>query len=253
MLRVVLYSFGISLIINLGLFILAYINKSDKLTDASYALTFLAVAFSAFAGGFRYNTLLLVMVSVWAIRIGSFLLYRVIKAGKDARFDGMRENFIKFGQFWLGQAVTVPVILLPVIFGFSHPLAKSTLLSVGFVIWLGGLIIESFADMQKYRFNNNAKNKGNWIDSGVWRYSRHPNYFGEICVWVGIYLFVWSALTPAQRLAGAISPVYITTLLIFVSGIPILEKSADKRWGKLPAYKAYKKRTSMLIPLPPKR
>ncbi len=124
------------------------------------------------------------------------------------------------------------------------------MVTVSLFEWTVGLIIETIADVQKIQFKNNPANKGKWIESGIWRYSRHPNYFGEIVVWIGVYIVAATSLPFVQAAIGLISPLFIIVLLLFVSGIPILEKSADKRWGNDPAYKKYKKRTSLLIPLP---
>jgi len=123
---------------------------------------------------------------------------------------------------------------------------------VGVVLWLIGLVVEAVADWQKFQFIQNKKNKDKWIQSGIWKYSRHPNYFGEIMVWFGVYVFVVSGLTGSEQLFAMASPLFITFLLLFVSGVPLLEKSADAKWGKEPAYKKYKKSTSILLPLPPK-
>ena len=132
------------------------------------------------------------------------------------------------------RLLTVWVVLIPAI------LFDGTFYIVGAIIWIIGLIIESFADAQKFSFKK--KNKGKFIQTGLWKYSRHPNYFGEMLCWIGIYVFagVW--------LWGLISPLYIIALLVFVSGIPLLEKKADAIWGKNKAYQKYKKETSVLIP-----
>ncbi len=97
------------------------------------------------------------------------------------------------------------------------------------------------------------KNKGTWIDTGIWRYSRHPNYFGEILVWIGLYIYAVPVLALPANLVALISPLLIMCLLLFVSGIPLLEKSANERWVNIPAYQRYKRRTSILVPLPLKR
>lgn len=242
----------VSLVINLSMFLVAFRLQSDKLTDISYAVTFATIAIwgFAFSDGGPYHLLLMTMIVVWALRLGGFLLYRVVKKGKDARFDEMRGSFLKFGKFWLAQAVTVWVVMIPSIFAFEAQVEFTPLLAAGLAIWIVGLLCESVADLQKLRFSSDSKNKDRWIETGIWRYSRHPNYFGEILVWLGVYLYVVSSLTQFEAIVGLISPLFIITLLLFVSGIPILEKNADKRWGKLDAYKNYKKRTSILIPLP---
>lgn len=250
-------AFAISLAINGLLFLLAFASKSDKLTDLSYALTFVAIIIFGFVTANTersvYDFILLGAVLLWALRVGSFLLHRVIKSGRDKRFDDVRHNFVKFGRFWLGQAVAVPVILSPAIMALDTGVQGGWLTMAGAVTWLFGFALETLADDQKRRFNANPSNKGKWIASGTWKYSRHPNYFGEICVWLGIYLVAFTALDGPQRLVGLVSPLFISVLLIFISGIPPLEKSADRRWGENRNYQSYKQRTSILIPLPPKR
>lgn len=257
MVGIVYWSLVISLVINGFMFLVAYARGSDKLTDASYAVTFITLAIWAYIHSNKdlYDIMGAALVVVWALRIGSFLLYRVIRAGRDRRFDGMREHFWRFGKFWLGQALTVWALMIPATLALSDKSIKTghALVYAGVAIWLCGFVIESIADLQKYRFTHASAHKGHWVDTGLWRYSRHPNYFGEIMVWLGIYLYAWPHLSLVGRLVGSISPIFIAVLLLFVSGIPILEKSADKRWGTDPAYKTYKNRTSILIPLPRKR
>ncbi len=254
MLTFLLSALLISLGINGLLFLIAYRFQSDKLTDASYALSFLALVAYSFSQSQLNSYVLigLILVTVWALRIGGFLLYRVVKTGKDRRFDGLRENFWKIGKFWLAQAMAVWVLMIPIMLVFQQGETMLSIAYIGVIIWLVGLVIETLADAQKYRFTQNPKNTGKWIDRGIWQYSRHPNYFGEILVWFGIYLFAIPALSVPQTAVGAISPIFIIVLLLFVSGIPILEKSADKKWGKQKAYQDYRRRTSILILLPKK-
>lgn len=249
----ILLSLAGSLAVNALLFLVAFRLKSDKLTDISYALSFLVLDVIALLYAADHNPfswLLFALVAVWAVRIGGFLLVRVLKIGKDRRFDGIRESFMRFGRFWLGQAITAWVLMLPVILG-QYRGGDLTLLSyAGLIVWLTGLLIEAAADYQKFIFKQDASNQGRWIQTGVWRYSRHPNYFGEILVWIGIYIYSFAALDGLERVIGLASPVLILLVLLFVSGVPILEKSADKRWGKLEDYQRYKKSTRLLVPLP---
>jgi len=242
----------VSFVINLCMFIVAFWLQSDKLTDISYAATFATIALSRFitSDNSLYHIALTLMILLWSIRLGGFLLYRVIKNGKDSRFAGMRENFLKFGQFWLVQTVTVWLVMVPSVFALDSTSTIGPRQVGAILLWLIGLVCESVADFQKFAFHNNTKNKNKWIATGIWKYSRHPNYFGEILIWVGIYLYALASLSPIHALVGLISPVFIIILLLFVSGIPILEKSAEKRWGTLPAYREYKRQTSVLIPLP---
>jgi len=250
-----LTAFIFSVGFNILMFMPAFFLKTDKLTDISYALTFAAVAiFGLVSAGLTFPSLVLaLMVLVWSARLGSYLLVRIGKIGKDKRFDGMRESFWRFGRFWLLQGLTVWVVMIPSILFFQNKVSEiSTIAYLGVLIWFVGLVIEGVADQQKYRFINDPANKGKWIDSGLWKYSRHPNYFGEILLWFGVYFFTVFGLSSAQSLVGIIGPLYIALLIIFVSGIPLLEKAADKRWGEDENYRRYKKKTSSLIPLPPK-
>ncbi|HEY0964933.1 MAG TPA: DUF1295 domain-containing protein [Candidatus Saccharimonadales bacterium] len=246
---------AVSLAINLSMFLVAFRLQSDKLTDISYAVTFATIAIWAFSSSDAslYHLLLLAVVILWSLRLGGFLLYRVVRSGKDSRFDDMRNNFLKFGRFWLAQAVTVWVIMIPSILAFDTHSSLNLVALIGILLWAIGLACESVADLQKLLFSMHPSNKDKWIDTGIWKYSRHPNYFGEILVWAGIYLYAAISLSLPQAVIALVSPLFIITLLLFVSGIPILEKSADKRWGKLPEYRQYKKHTSILIPLPRKK
>ena len=248
-------SFGVAVGLNLVMFIPAYFFKTDKLTDLSYGISFALVALIAFfMNDFNpFKSLLLVMVLLWSVRIGSFLFVRIRKMKQDKRFDGIRESFFKFLGFWLIQGFTVWVVLLPSTLFFSKETVVFTVLSVvGLLVWLAGFAIETVADLQKYRFANDPQNKDRWIDTGLWHYSRHPNYFGEITHWLGIYLFTVSSLTGSFVAVGFLSPLYIALLIIFFSGIPKLEAYADSKWGDSPDYQVYKKDTSILIPLPKK-
>jgi steroid 5-alpha reductase family enzyme len=244
---------GVALVINLAMFGLAYKFQTDKLTDISYAITFVVLVV---AGLYMHpvdaaKIIAAIMVGLWAFRLGAFLLYRISKTGKDSRFDKIRGDFKKFLQFWVGQGLSVWVILLPVLLLLdSHHTGFTALSILGLLIWAGGLTLEAVADLQKLWFTRDPANKGKWIDEGVWSYSRHPNYFGEISVWVGTYLFAVSSLDVWQVVVAIVSPLFITSLLLFVSGLPKLEKYADERWGKQKAYQEYKRRTSLLIPAP---
>jgi steroid 5-alpha reductase family enzyme len=231
------------------MFLFAYKFKTDKLTDLSYALTFIfLIALSFLTNDFlKFKLILFLMILLWAFRLGIFLFIRIRKIKKDRRFDGIRENFFKFFGFWFFQGISVWIILLPSLMFFISKGKMSIFSWIGFAIWFIGLTIETFSDLQKYQFNK-SNNKDKWISTGLWKYSRHPNYFGEILCWTGIYLFCFSSLTLIQRLFALSSPIFITILLVFVTGLPKLEKYADNKWGKLKEYKEYKIKTSILIP-----
>lgn len=250
-----LVALALAVIINLLMFAVAFRLKTDRLTDGSYAVTFLVLAvYGLFEQPLNLTRWLLFgMIVVWAVRIGGFLLVRIWRTGVDHRFDEMRGSLRRFGQFWLLQGVSVWVILIAALLAFNHETISLGWLSwLGGIIWLAGLLVETVADAQKARFNSEPANKGRWIDQGLWHYSRHPNYFGEILVWIGLYLAVAPSLSPTMALVGLASPLYIMLLLLFVSGIPPLERGADARWGSEAEYRTYKRRTSLLVIWPPK-
>ncbi len=241
---------AIAIGLNMFLFIPAFFFKTDKLTDFSYTLSFFLVGLALYLLSTQttLHLLLLAMITAWALRLGGYLFIRIHKIQKDKRFDGKRESFLWFFRFWFIQGVSVFVILIPSAYFFATeaPIINEVGI-VGLIIWLFGLLVEGIADYQKYTFINDENNKEKWIDTGLWKYSQHPNYFGEITVWTGVYLFTCASLMGTQLLYGLASPLFIITLLLFISGIPILDKSANERWGTDPAYQAYKRRTSKLI------
>ena len=251
-----LYALGLSVVINLAMFLVAFKKQTDKLTDISYAITFVVLALYAmvFSGAIITSKwILYAMIVIWASRIGTFLYVRISKIGKDKRFDDRRSDFKKFLSFWMLQAFTVWVVLLgslEFIYDGVEPIMG--FMVAGFIIWAIGLLIESVADFQKFQFAQKKANKNKWISTGLWKYSRHPNYFGEMMVWFGIYVFVVSGLEGTAQYIAMASPLFITFLLLFVSGVPLLEKSADKKWGKDKEYLKYKKSTSIIVPYPSK-
>lgn len=231
--------------------------KTDKVTDLSYCLSFalLSVLLVLGNGAFRPVQLAAAAaVLIWAARLGAYLLSRILKVGKDARFDDKRGDFLKFLGFWVLQAIAVWAIMLPVaaLLSLPSPSPFGAISIVGASLWAVGFAIEAAADAQKYAFRDRPENKGRWIDSGLWKYSRHPNYFGEVALWWGLFLLALPSL-PASALFAAAGPVFITLLLLFVSGVPLLEKSADEKYGHDPRYQAYKRRTSIFVPLPPRK
>lgn len=241
----------ISISFNIFMFIPAYFYKTDKLTDLSYAISFVVLAlYGLFLSGLTFPSIILfVMIFLWALRLGVYLFIRINRIKKDSRFDEMRSKFWSFLGFWLLQGLTVWAVLIPsTLFFLNRVEGVSAVGIVGILIWLFGLVTETIADLQKYKFMNNPKNRGKWIQSGLWKYSRHPNYFGEITLWFGVFIYTLIGLNFSQAILGLIGPVYISILIIFVSGIPLLEKAADKKWGKNKNYQEYKENTSVLVP-----
>ena len=245
------FYFALALGINLAMFVPAFIFKTDRLTDISYALSFIVLASVAFLNSSLNDAhlVLLVAITVWAVRLGGFLLFRIWKIKRDKRFDDKRDNFVKFLAFWVLQGISVFIVLVSSLLVFDTPDIKLTLLSYfGLAVFAVGLLLEATADIEKYRFNSNPQNKGKWIATGVWGRSRHPNYLGEMLVWIGLYIFGIPVLPLSGLVIGLVSPLYIIVLLLFVSGIPLLEKAADAKWGKDKKYQEYKKHTPALLP-----
>ncbi len=249
MVNVFLLIFGLQILF----FAYAAIKKTDKVTDLSYGLTFLitSLAFYFVNTGLNstYKTILLLIVSIWSTRLAIYLFIRIIKTGKDKRFDGIRENFFKFGSFWLLQAISIFIILLPtsIILNKDISMEFNSISLIGALISIFGIIIESIADQQKFKFKNIPENKDNFIKTGIWKYSRHPNYLGEIMMWVGVCIYCIYYLNNVDLIA-VISPIYISILLIFLSGIPTIEKKYDIRYKDNEEYQKYKKNTGLLLP-----
>ena len=252
----ILLSFLISLAVNAVFFAIAAIRRTDVVTDLSYSLSFalLAIALPSFGARESVQLVASLLVLIWAVRLGGYLLTRILRIKVDHRFDEMRDKPLRFARFWLLQAIAVAVIMLPV----SYLLGRDSAPDFGFwaivgvAIWSIGLVIETAADAQKSSFKGKEENRERFIMNGLWRYSRHPNYFGEMLVWWGLFLYAVPFLHGAA-FAVVIGPVFITLLLLFVSGIPLLERSAEAKYGDDPAYRGYKRRTSILVPFPPRR
>jgi steroid 5-alpha reductase family enzyme len=244
----------ISLGINILGFLVAYNLKTDKLTDFSYALSFVTVnIFGLFkSGNFNLPNILIVLaITLWAIRLASYLVVRIKAWGRDRRFDGVREDFKKFFKFWFFQGLTAWVVSIAALQFINLNDSNSSLSLVtvlGLLIFAKGLTIESIADLQLFKFSQNKENKGKFIDLGLWKRSRHPNYLGEITVWFGIWVATLPALSLNQAILGFISPLFIFLIIRFASGVPKLEKSAQEKWGSDKNYQAYKKRTGLILP-----
>ena len=199
------------------------------------------------------STLVVGMVSIWAIRLAGFLFVRVKRVGKDIRFDSVKTKPSTFLVWWTLQALwvlTTMAAALAIVTG-GERISMSWLGWIGFVVWLFGFAVEVVADAQKSSFKNDPVNQGQFIRTGLWAWSRHPNYFGEIVLWTGVAIMAIPVLTGWQY-ATLISPVFVSFLLMKMSGVPLLERKADERWGGQEEYEAYKAATPVLIPRPPR-
>lgn len=247
-----LIAFLMCLVVQLGFFIFANLQKTDKFTDLSYGLTFVFVTglYWLLSGTSAVQTLVTALVTLWGIRLAGYLYIRVLKLKKDYRFDGIREKFGSFAKFWLLQTFCIWVILWPtlVVLTYEKAMKIGIFTIIGLIIWVAGYWIESLADIQKSAFRNNHANDGRWVSIGLWRYSQYPNYFGEMCMWWGIFLISIPYLAGITWLS-VIGPILITSLLVFVTGIPPLRKKHNEEYGNDPEYLKYKKNTSLLVPL----
>jgi len=199
------------------------------------------------------KALITVVVLCWALRLGSFLFYRIMRDGKDVRFDRVKTKPLRFLIYWLIQGVWVFIMMLPVF--LTHLLPDDATLTnldvAGAAVWFLGWAAETVADLQKLQFRSVAANKGKFITHGLWSISRHPNYAGEVVAWFGVFLIGIGGTGPVSVHAAAcvLSPVFIYFLLTRVSGVPLLERAGKKKWGEDAAYQAYIKRTPCMFPL----
>ena len=243
---------GLAFAIQWLVFIPAFVGQTEKFFDLTGSLTYISITLLAVflsPGADARAYLLAGMVIVWAVRLGSFLFGRIKKAGKDDRFDEIKPSFIRFLNVWTIQGlwVTFTAAAAWVAITSATRAALDAFALVGFLVWAFGFGIEVLADSQKSRFNADPANKGKFIRSGLWAKSRHPNYFGEILLWLGVAIIALPVLQGWQWVA-LISPFFVALLLTRVSGIPLLEQKADKKWGGQPDYEEYKKNTPVLIP-----
>jgi len=237
-------------------FAIAYVQQTETFYDLTGSITYVSVttliALTQPQDMDDRAVLLLALVVVWSTRLGTYLFNRILKTGKDERFDELKVSFIQFLQTWTLQGLWVTFTAAAAWGAITtetpQPLGIFAL--VGFLIWAFGFGFEMLADAQKNAFKADPANEGDFIDTGLWSWSRHPNYFGEIVIWIGVAVIALPVLQ-GWRYVTLISPVFVTLLLTQVSGIPILEEKADERWGGQEDYEAYKERTPVLIPRPP--
>jgi len=243
---------GLAFLIQWLVFIPAYLMQTEKFFDLTGSITYVSVVIMSlfFSTGVDARSILLsALVVIWAVRLGTFLFSRIQKAGKDDRFDEIKPSFIRFLNVWTIQGLWVTFTVAAALVAITTTYRKELdiFAVVGFLVWIFGFTFEVVADSQKKRFSADLQNKGKFIQTGLWSRSRHPNYFGEIMLWVGVAIIALPVLQGWQWVA-LISPAFVTLLLTRVSGVPMLEKKADTKWGGQEDYEAYKKRTPVLIP-----
>ena len=246
------YIFIIAILIQWAAFIPAYFLSSEKFFDLIGSFTFLTVILiSLFVSTSLNFTKLLIsfLVITWACRLGTFLFFRVNRNNGDSRFDNLKKSALSFFGVWSLQGIWVFITASAAIFAITSPLDyEFGLLGViGLFLWVLGFAIEVIADKQKSDFRKDPKNKNLFIETGLWSLCRHPNYTGEIILWVGVAVLAFPYLT-GFKLVSLISPIFVYLLLTKISGIPLLERAAEYKWGNDESFLFYKKRTGKLLP-----
>jgi steroid 5-alpha reductase family enzyme len=239
-------------------FVPAYVLRTERFFDLTGALTYILVVSVALMLTPPLDVrsgLLWALVVAWAARLGTFLFARVQRAGKDSRFDDLKSTFVRFLNVWTIQGLWVSLTLAAALAAITSGTSATGLDAfafTGLAVWVAGFAVETIADAQKRRFRADPANSGRFISTGLWAWSRHPNYFGEIVLWTGIAIIAVPALSGWQWVT-LISPVFVFVLLTRISGIPLLEKRADATWGGQDEYERYKAQTPVLVPLPHRR
>jgi steroid 5-alpha reductase family enzyme len=246
---------AIAFLIQWIVFIPSYLKQTETYYDLTGSITYITVVLTAVLLSSPAGTralLLMAMIVVWAIRLGSFLFRRILAAGEDRRFRDLKTSFSSFLLTWTLQGLWVTFSLAAALAAITSDLEVNLGIYavIGFFVWLFGFGIEVVADRQKSQFRAVPENADKFINVGLWSWSRHPNYFGEIVLWIGVAIISLPILQGWQWLT-LISPVFIYVLLTQISGVPLLEARADEKWGGQADYEEYKARTSVLIPRPP--
>ncbi len=236
------------------LFIPAYKFQTEKFFDLAGSLTYLIITNYVFIHSCISNEMnlgnlfLCLLIVIWAVRLGYFLFSRVLKNGEDKRFKLIKVSPTKFFMTWTLQGMWISICSLCSLTAISSETGVQInyLFYLGFIFFIFGFLIEIIADIQKNKFRSNPQNKNKFINSGLWYYSRHPNYLGEIILWLGISVMSFSSLDGYQYFT-LISPIFTYCLLVYISGVNILEKNGQKKWGHLKDYQEYIKNTPKLL------
>ena len=230
----------------------SYLARTERFFDLTGSVTYIAVTLGVLLlarGWDARRVLLAVLVLVWAVRLGTFLFGRVSRSGADDRFDEIKGSFPRFLAVWTIQGLWVSVTAAAawIAISASRQVDIDVFAVVGFLLWAAGLAVEVIADRQKSRFRADPAHRGRFISTGLWSRSRHPNYFGEILLWIGVAVIALPVLQGWQWV-GMVSPVFVAVLITRVSGVPLLEAKADAKWGGQPDYEEYKQTTPVLVP-----
>ena len=247
----------IAFVVNWVVYVPSQLAQTEHYFDLTGSLTYITVAavgLLASDSSDARSILVAVLVWIWAARLGSFLFLRIRRDGKDGRFDRIKTNPLQFLMTWTLQGLWVFLTLAAGLVALTTDAPKDidALAIVGLVVWVAGFAIEVVADRQKSAFRADPANQGKFITVGLWAWSRHPNYFGEITLWTGIALIALPVMDGWQYVT-LISPVFVFVLLTRISGIPMLTRRSLKRWGDDPEFMAYFESTPALVPRPPKK
>lgn len=241
----------LSFIFHWLLFIPAFIYKTEKFYDLTGSLSYITIIFyvlvSSYNGVINFgNIILSLLIIIWTLRLGTFLFLRIKKAGEDKRFREIKKSFSWFFMAFTFSGMWVSICTLCALTGISNGIELTGVTYIGILLFVIGLTLEIIADTQKTNFRKIKDNEDKFITTGLWKYSRHPNYLGEIILWIGVAIISYSSLE-INQLFTLISPIFTYLLLVYVSGINLLEKSGEKTWGNLKEYRKYKKETPRLF------
>ena len=243
---------SLAVLIQFAIFLPSFLFQTEKFYDLTGSLTFISIssiAYFSVDNPTTIDTILYLYVIVWAGRLGIFLFRRINKDGKDERFDKAKKQFFWFLQYWMGQAAWVVFTAGASILAILSPVEAKleTVVFIGIFLWWSGFLIEVIADYQKRKFRETSDPKTNFISTGLWARSRHPNYFGEITLWVGMAVISLSSLSGIEYVTAIVSPFFVYLLLVKLEGVPMLERIADERYGELSDYQEYKANTPVLM------
>lgn len=253
---VIYYCIAISYLIHWIVFIPSYLQKTEKFYDFTGMIAYLSIiGFALYQkkqilGTIDFDSMLIgILISVWTLRLGMFLFYRVFKVGEDDRFEAVKTSASRFFIWFTVSGLWVSLTSIAAINILTTKIDHNNYYFVylGALVWLFGFLFEVISDYQKMKFKNIPDNKNKFIDTGLWSLSRHPNYFGEIILWIGIFIITLPSISGIDYIT-IISPIFVYFLLNKISGINLLEIKAQKRWGELESYKAYRSKTPQLIP-----
>ena len=242
---------AIAFLIQWTLFIPAYLMQTEKFYDLAGSITYISIISYVYCQSSEFNIASLILslfIIVWAIRLGSFLFFRIKKAGEDKRFRDIKPSPTRFFMTWTLQGTWVSLCSACAITAISttEGIILNEIFVLGAFTFIIGFLVEVVADNQKTKFRSIPENKDKFITTGLWSYSRHPNYLGEITLWLGVALMSFSSLEGLQ-LITLVSPIFTYLLLVYVSGVRLLEASGNKKWGHLSSYQEYKKNTPTLF------